>query len=328
VKSAPSLTSLWLAIGLGSLVCLSIIFAGSVLTLGNKFGAIHPLLEIGFYLVVASLIFLLLVRPIFSVLFSPVIALEQFADKNAEVAYRTCRRMAGRLIDGGNLKKEQIAALAGALRFGRNLRDPLREIIQARKDSCIEIIREQATVAFLATAISQSGRLDTVALLMINARMVKSVVDHFGYRPPTLHLVRIYGNIFAAALLVDSLEDLDLTTFTTHHGLAGVISGIPGLQVLSTSLLQGAVSALFTLRVGIITRNCLLSAGRPFVRTEARKAASREALTHLFPVCRAAATKLPGALAQLADKLFPSDAENQQKAGSGTADNEGAQSKA
>ncbi len=79
---------------------------------------------------------------------------------------------------------------------------------------------------------------------------------------------------------------------------------VPGLQTLSSLLVQGPASALFTLRVGIITRNCLLKAGLPFVRQDARKAANQEALANFPRVVRTATNELPDALRQLFKKLF------------------------
>jgi hypothetical protein len=291
--------SFWLAVGLGSLAWLAITLAGSLVTIGDRLGAINRWLEMGFYAVAGCAGWFLLLRPVLSVFLAPAIALESFAHRDPGVSDATCRRLARYLIRRGNLKDDEKHGLAGAMHNRRDLREPLQKIVQAKKDSCLEHVREQAVMAFLATAISQSGRLDALALVMINIRMVRVLVEHFGYRPPVQHLVRIYANVFVTALLVENLEELDWTSALPHG-----VTHFPGAHIVASSLMQGVGSALFTLRVGIVTRNCLLNVGQPFVRAEARKAASREAVTELGPVCLRATQQIPGAMSGVAEKIF------------------------
>jgi hypothetical protein len=68
------------------------------------------------------------------------------------------------------------------------------------------------------------------------------------------------------------------------------------------SAFDGAVNALFTLRVGFATRQCLLNAGKTFVRSEVRKAANREARLEMKSVLREAVPAVPAAMKGLIEK--------------------------
>jgi len=130
---------------------------------------------------------------------------------------------------------------------------------------------------------------------------VRRLVEHFGYRPPSFELVRIYGQVFVPAVIADGINDLDLEGGLSQLGL-GVLDVIPGSRLMIDSAFDGAINALFTLRLGFVTRQCLLSAGKTFVRSEVRTVANREARLELKPVLRDAVPAVPAALKGLIEK--------------------------
>src|ERR1019366_8895012 len=102
---------------------------------------------------------------------------------------------------------------------------PLAAAINAQTESAAKIIREHAVIIFVSTAVSQNGRLNAIAVLAANLRLVRTLVRHLGYRPPLPMLVKIYAQIFLAALVADKLEDLDLAGGIEHFTEAGAEIG-------------------------------------------------------------------------------------------------------
>ena len=66
---------------------------------------------------------------------------------------------------------------------------------------CDVIIRDSAAAVFVSTAISQSGRLDTVFVLTAHVRMVWRIASIYNQRPALRELVRLYANLAATALV-------------------------------------------------------------------------------------------------------------------------------
>jgi hypothetical protein len=131
--------------------------------------------------------------------------------------------------------------------------------------------------------------------------LARRLVEHFGYRPPLIELARIYGQVFVAAVIADGVNDLDVEGVLSQLGL-GALDAIPVSRLIIDSAFDGAVNALFTLRVGFATRQCLLNAGKTFVRSEVRKAANREARLEMKSVLREAVPAVPAAMKGLIEK--------------------------
>ncbi|MGH7491567.1 MAG: hypothetical protein ACREOO_04145 [bacterium] len=85
---------------------------------------------------------------------------------------------------------------------------------------------------------------------------------------------------------------------------ATIVGSFPGLQLITISLLQGTANVYFTLRVGIMARNYLLTAGENFVHQEARRTANREAVKMRRPLDMSAVALLPAVLKKGWSKLF------------------------
>jgi hypothetical protein len=215
--------------------------------------------------------------------------------------YKTLRRIARQLAESDSLPAEVKNALAGAVGLGSDLQGPLTAAINTQKQSAIVVIREHAVLAFVSTAISQNGKLDAASVAVTNFRLVQRLVRHFGYRPPLIELVRIYGQVFVAAAIADGINDLDVEGVLSQLGL-GAMDAIPGSRLIIDSAFDGAINALFTLRVGFVTRQCLLNAGKTFVRSEVRKTANREARLEIKSVVREAVPAVPSAMKGLLEK--------------------------
>ncbi len=292
-----STTRIWLLACIAALTVFGIMLTGSVLVIGERLARLSPWLERAFYIALLVLAYVLFVHPILRVVRTPSIPMERLM--GAGLDRSTARRIARGLLGGGDLSEEERASLKDAMRKGGDPVIPLTVIVTARLGQMGGVIREYATLALVSTAISQSGALDGLSALLMNVRLVNRLVDLSGFRPGYPQLVRMYANVFLAALVATSLEDFDEIGDVT----GGLLGSIPGARLVASSLVQGLVTALLTLRVGFLTRQYIMTAGKGFIRTEARRSANREALRHLLPVAKDAALLLPGFLRNLAKKF-------------------------
>jgi hypothetical protein len=165
---------------------------------------------------------------------------------------------------------------------------PDRASIQAALD-LLEIranqeIRKEASLVFLSTAVSQSGRLDGLFVLVAQTRLVWKVAHVYRQRASARELLHLYANVAATVFAAESIEDLDLAEVTEPlmaplleaAGVGVTVVLAPVATVLADSLLQGTVNALLTFRVGCIAKR--YSAGMPLPSPKlVRKAATREA---------------------------------------------------
>jgi hypothetical protein len=149
-------------------------------------------------------------------------------------------------------------------------------------------IRKEASLVFLSTAISQSGRLDGLFVLVAQTRLVWKVAHIYRQRASARELLHLYANVAVTVFAAESLEDLDLAEVAeplmaplleaAGVGLTVVLA--PVATVLADCLLQGTVNALLTFRVGCIAKR--YSAGMPLPSAKlVRKAATREAAVML-----------------------------------------------
>ena len=293
----------WLPLGLAIAIFFLVTFVGNILVIGSKLGFFSSSLERGFYGVLIFIFIWLIAIPLFGVLAKPVLALEDVASGSSKADYKKLKKVARQLINAGVLPPEQHMKLAGAIGLGSDVRESLATAINAQRESATKIIRSHAVRVFVATAVSQSGRLDAIAVLVTNFRLVRLLVRHFGYRPPLPTLVKIYAQIFLASLIADELDDLDVEGVLGHVGF-GAVAAIPGTGLIVNSLFDGTINALFTLRVGFVTRKCLLNAGSSLTRSEIRKVANREARQELMPVVKDALPMLPNAVKQVAQNFL------------------------
>lgn len=293
----------WLPLGLASAIFFLVTFVGNILVIGSKLGFFSSSLERSFYGLLTTVFIWLIAIPLLGVLTKPVLALEDVASGSSKADFKKLKKVARQLINAGVLPPEQHMKLAGAIGLGSDVREPLVAAINMQRESATKIIHSRAVRVFVATAVSQSGRLDAIAVLVTNFRLVRLLVKHFGYRPPLPTLVKIYAQIFLASLVADELDDLDVEGVLGHVGF-GAIAAIPGTGLIVNSLFAGTINALFTLRVGFVTRKCLLNAGSSLTRSEIRKIANREARQELMPVVKEALPVLPNAVKQIAQNFL------------------------
>ena len=175
--------------------------------------------------------------------------------------------------DEGPEFEAHLAAVGKRLRTNPLLRDrPLetRDDVEAalalldRRGE--EIIRSAAGGVFLATAVSQSGRLDALLVLGAQTRLVWRLAHHYYQRPSLRDMLRLYANVAVTAFLAAEIEDIDVATEIQpilastlgSTAIGGVAQNVPFLGAASglvvNSTFVGATNAFLTLRIGVVTQ--------------------------------------------------------------------------
>jgi len=125
-----------------------------------------------------------------------------------------------------------------------------------------ELIKKNAATIFITTAISQSGRLDTITVLVTQVRMVWQIARIYYQRPTLREMLQLYANVAGTAFIAGELNDIDIAnqvepiiTSVLGASLTGSIPGIANVATIATnSLITGSANAYLTLRVGVITK--------------------------------------------------------------------------
>lgn len=257
MSTTPARIAIVLAIALCASVFIFI--GGQVLTLADMAGRIHPFLgDIVFWVGTGAMLTALgwlaatyLMRP------RP---LEMPQDGSPEALAEYRRALETRLRTNPHLLGEEVTA-ASASGTPKSLEDMLSHLDAA----ALRETRRTASRIFLTTAIARNGRLDTLIVLVLLARLVWRISALYDSRPHPRAMLRLYLNVAGTALAAGALEDAGLEdhihALLTPLLAASPMTSVPGISgvgtVLTASLVDGSANALLALRVGIVTRNLL-----------------------------------------------------------------------
>lgn len=155
-----------------------------------------------------------------------------------------------------------------------------------------KVIKATASSVFVATAVMQNGRLDGLITLVTQTRMVWQIASIYHQRPSPRQMLYLYSNVGAAALLAQSIEDIDFSEVVTPivvsiiPSLKGAVPGLQGISaLLVNSLSSGTSNALLTLRVGFVTRKYCEAVSSPSRRL-VRKSATAAALKMVVQIAK------------------------------------------
>ena len=177
-------------------------------------------------------------------------------------------------------------------------RQSIEDALDVLEEKAMGVIQTAASTVFVSTAVSQSGRLDAIMVLVAQSRMITQIAQVYYQRPTLGELIRLYANVGATTFFVREIEDLDIAeqiepivAATLSGSLAGAVPGVSVVASLVTSsILEGTANAYLTLRVGAIARQ-YCSALTQVNRGLARRSASVEAASMLGSiVVKSAAT--------------------------------------
>lgn len=154
-----------------------------------------------------------------------------------------------------------------------------------------EEIEQQAKLVFLSTALSQSGRLDGLFVLVVQARLIWRIAYIYRQRGTVGEILRLYANVGATVFAAQSVEDLVVAELVEPlipplfeaASVGATVVLAPVASIVADCLLQGTVNSLLTLRVGCIAKR--YNSGLPLPEAKiVRKAATREAASMLSRV--------------------------------------------
>lgn len=248
--------------GLGLLAIVGILGAG--LSLYREAQGIHPILGIAVLAILAAGLVLLFIVPVVQVVRLPG-TLHRPSDTSGPHWERFVRRYAKRLERNALVRNEHAdhPALRQALSAGT---EPV--VLEAQVDAAVafldakarQIIGRHAAAVFASTAVSQSGRLDSLIVISAQLRMVREIATLYYQRPRPRELWGLYANVGAAAFVAGELQDSEVLAVLGAPVTAGIsgfipVSGTdPLVSLLVNSLLDGSANAFLTLRIGALAK--------------------------------------------------------------------------
>ncbi len=175
----------------------------------------------------------------------------------------------------------------------------LNEVYIQLLEKSNNLILEAAETIFYHTAISQSGRLDTMVLLGKQISLINNIADLYYPHSRIKVLPSLYADVIEAALRPSDREELNLSSQIGPALIgASIVGAIPGANLvsilISDAVVQGSSNALITLRIGLLTRRFFhraLEGGSVDLEVE-RHAVNQEAAAMLEPLVDEASSTL------------------------------------
>ena len=158
-----------------------------------------------------------------------------------------------------------------------------------------EAVSSAASAVFLSTAVLQSGRLDVLVVLAAQTRLIWRVAHVYYQRPSLREFMQLYANVASTAFIAAGIEDVDLDVLVSTI-LGSTVASIPGMHLLTSSVLTGSANAFLTLRVGMITKEYCRCTTR-VEKSRIRRAATLQAAKLLGAIVKEGTVKLSKAVA-------------------------------
>lgn len=259
---------------IGFLVFFLLIVINQSIQLVNWGFALHP--YFGWFLI------LLVVGLFIGLILYPVISIFQFRVTPEMPKDRTSPEYQVFLGEMHQvMRKNKLVALANVAMPGTDPEGELRAAFAVLDEKSDALIKKEATDVFLTTAISQNGSLDGLFVLVSLIRLVWKIVHLYEARPSLRRILSLYTNVAATVMIARTIEDADLIEDQVEPIVSSLIGGsvmtlIPGAVPITTlvvsSVTEGSINALLTLRSGLIAQRYLASLTQPDRRTLRRSA--------------------------------------------------------
>ncbi len=275
-----------------------IVIMGNIITIGEKITSLVgvPYLEYAFYLILLGifiyLVYIVIIQPMMRIHNAPEFPVLSIEDNNTGLTEEAYKK---RLISfAENLcencyylpvpkredhQKELRAELSRVSESGDilEIKDFLANELKHRFRAVDKQIMKYGSKVFIITAISSSSRIDTLATLGLNYRMVADIVRASGFRPHKLQLIKMYYYVICSAFfsyffqgaseyvddLVDGLSDAadvdvseaeipDIDASTVDFTQYVKNLNLPGIPL--APLADGLANAVMTIAIGYITK--------------------------------------------------------------------------
>lgn len=312
------------------LAVVATMLLGNLIVIGDKVGELtHIYVEYAFYILILLLAIIYIVRPIIKVHRAPEFPV-LIADSswNAKQLYTFAVRLAkncGYITDTEKRKKHQTELIANIKQNSDNaeeLKNIITSEIALRMDGSKEMavlgvnkrIKEWGKTVFMVTAISQNSKFDTIAVLVMNYKLVADIVLATGFRPTKPQLFKLYVRVLTTALItycasqvltdingvapfdvadtpdadMDSAEidATDIGTDVDENGFgSGIIENIRKSSITNAimgSAMEGCINALLTMRIGYVTRAYLTKGPKALSGVKNKRKIKRQAILDSF----------------------------------------------
>ena len=253
-------------------VLLFLMVISSIITIGDKVSVISPLLTYLFYIIISVLLFVVVIVPTLKMFKSPT--MPDF--HSADLDYYKAQKAVNSILKNCDLDEEERSNMLFELNSlgGQAV---LQKFWNNRAKKIDKAIRENAISVFTLSAISQRGGIDMLICVTTNFMMINKLVKISGFRPTYVQLVKIYMNVFGASFIAMTSQEL-LDDIDFDFGILGV-TGAVALK----SILNGALNAYLTLRIGCATKEYIRLGGN-FNLEEARARARKSARLSIKPM--------------------------------------------
>ena len=279
-------------IAIGCLILFAIILVSSLLEIGERFRNLADwgiYLEIGFYILVLILIYLLIIRPIVIIVSSPDLSIVTTMDEMDSRAVAIYKKVAKNIVKNNELPQEEVLLLTEYKQNEELLINLNTVFNNSIKSQLNKIIINNAKIVLISTAICQNPRIDTISVFTINLKMIKELVERCGFRPSMKNLSKLTIKVFGTALIAEGLNNIKLTDVIP----ANMISQVPIVGKALDSVAQGAINALLTLRIGCVTRRYLFTDGTAVTKEAIQSQAFKESMLLIPQVIAGTVTFFP-----------------------------------
>lgn len=255
----------------GGVVLAALTVIGQGYLYFQLFADIHPALGYGFIAVLTAAIAWFIVRPLIGFFSMPAMAappdvhFDQGEPSPASCAarlrydlkYLAAMRANPELAEQRGVIEAAAAegrALsqrnAGAEEIRRFESDRIAPILAPLDDKVDKIIRAEAIAVGMSTAVSLNGTIDAFIVLWRNANLIGRVSRIYFGRPHLRGSLTILRDVAAVVLLSRALDDVTDLSGEAIGGLLGRFGGI-----VAGPVMDGAVNALMTLKLGYLAKN-------------------------------------------------------------------------
>lgn len=173
-------------------------------------------------------------------------------------------------------------------------------------------IKEWGKTVFMVTAISQNSKFDSIAVLVMNYKLISDIVLATGFRPTKPQLFKLYIQVLTTALItyctsqvltdVDSvapfdfgddvdideldadmdIDDIDVDESEFGSGIMGKLKKLTIPGILIGSAIEGCINALMTMRIGYVTRAYLTEGSQALSGIKNKRKVKRQAIGNAF----------------------------------------------
>lgn len=178
----------------------------------------------------------------------------------------------------------------------------ISELVDHLDRLAVREIKQVGRRVFVATAVSQNGRLDSLIVFFQVASLIWKISRIYSQSPHPMELWRIYTNVLTVSLVSYGIDEADLAdqigsiiSPIIPHAVFDKVPFVATIaRTFSHSIFTGAANASLACRVGVVTKSYI--GFKTFEEKSARQRPSLEALQILNQIVSESLPKVLGAL--------------------------------